>query len=103
MVKDNKNGEILRADHLVEEVLEARLKGDKEARGQAVEQKDDEKAKKKKKKGGAVQAIKLEDAVVQEYEEVLAKVCNSHAHQKVTSDLTQRRRSTTMVVRSSVS
>ncbi|EMD92546.1 hypothetical protein COCC4DRAFT_162840 [Bipolaris maydis ATCC 48331] len=34
MCKDPKTGEIFRADHLVEEVLEARLKGDKEARGQ---------------------------------------------------------------------
>ena len=37
MCKDPKTGEIFRADHLVEEVLEARLKGDKEARGQKVE------------------------------------------------------------------
>ena len=36
MCKDPKTGEIFRADHLVEEVLEARLKGDKEARGQKV-------------------------------------------------------------------
>ncbi|KAG7118942.1 Glycine--tRNA ligase 1 like protein [Verticillium longisporum] len=34
MCKDPKNGDILRADHFVEDVLEARLKGDKEARGQ---------------------------------------------------------------------
>jgi glycyl-tRNA synthetase len=88
MVKDNKNGEILRADHLVEEVLENRLKGDKEARGQAVEQKDDEKAKKKKKKGGAIQAVKLEDAVVQEYEEVLAKVHDRYVHTKHETCLT---------------
>jgi hypothetical protein len=33
MCKDPKTGEIFRADHLVEEVLEARLKGDKQARG----------------------------------------------------------------------
>lgn len=76
MVKDPTNGEILRADHLVEDVLETRLKGNKEARGQALEQKDDAKAAKKKKKAaGAAEATKLEDAVVQEYEEVLAKVC----------------------------
>ena len=34
MCKDLKSGEIFRADHLVEEVLEARLKGDKLARGE---------------------------------------------------------------------
>lgn len=75
MVKDPKNGEILRADHLVEDVLETRLKGDKEARGQAVEAKEED-AKKKKKKKGTVQAVKLEDTVVTEYEEVLAKIDN---------------------------
>ena len=55
MCKDPKTGEILRADHLVEEVLESRLKGDKEARGQRVE---------------------VDDSVVQEYEEILAKIDN---------------------------
>ncbi|KAH8817216.1 glycyl-tRNA synthetase [Xylogone sp. PMI_703] len=74
MTKDPGNGEILRADHLVENVLESRLKGDKEARGQKVEQKEDQKPKKKK--AAAVQAVKLDDAVVQEYEEVLAKIDN---------------------------
>ncbi|KAF5134349.1 Glycine--tRNA ligase 1, mitochondrial [Metarhizium anisopliae] len=34
MCKDPKNGEIMRADHFVEAILEARLNGDKEARGQ---------------------------------------------------------------------
>ena len=55
MCKDPKTGEIFRADHLVEEVLESRLKGDKEAR---------------------VQATKLDDSVVREYEEILAKIDN---------------------------
>lgn len=50
MCKDPKSGEIFRADHLVEEVLESRLNGDKEARGQKVEI-DEEKDAKKKKKG----------------------------------------------------
>ncbi|ORX97956.1 glycyl-tRNA synthetase-like protein [Clohesyomyces aquaticus] len=75
MCKDPKSGEIFRADHLVEEVLEARLKGDKEARGQKVEE-GVEDPKKKKKKLKAITAVKLEDAVVQEYEEVLAKIDN---------------------------
>ena len=78
MCKDPKNGEIFRADHLVEEVLEARLKGDKEARGVKIDAKEAEadaaKQAKKKKKSAEVKAVKLQDAVVQEYEEILAKV-----------------------------
>ena len=73
MCKDPKNGEILRADHFVEEVLEARLKGDKVARGVKIEEKEED-AKKKKKKSKGAEAVKLDDAVVKEYEEVLAKV-----------------------------
>lgn len=75
MCKDPKTGEIFRADHLVEEVLEARLKGDKEARGQKVEEKEED-PKKKKKKVKNITAVKLDDAVAQEYEEVLAKIDN---------------------------
>lgn len=37
MCKDLKKGDYLRADHLIETVLDARLKGDKTARGVAVE------------------------------------------------------------------
>lgn len=74
MCKDPKNGEILRADHFVEAILEARLKGDKEARGQKIEEKEVDPKKKKKAKTAA--AVKLDDAVVQEYEEVLAKIDN---------------------------
>ncbi|GKT97941.1 glycyl-trna synthetase [Fusarium langsethiae] len=73
MCKDPKNGEILRADHFVEAILEARLNGDKEARGQKVEEKEEDPKKKKKAK---TEAIKLDDAVVQEYEEVLARIDN---------------------------
>lgn len=78
MVKDLKTGDIFRADHLVEAVLEARLKGDKMARGQSEEpaasaEKDAAKSKKKKVKS---QAVKLEDATVQEYEKVLAQIDN---------------------------
>ena len=75
MCKDPKTGEIFRADHLVEEVLESRLKGDKEARGQKVEV-DEEKEAKKKRKTKDIKAIKLDDAMVQEYEEILAKIDN---------------------------
>ncbi|RAH83913.1 glycyl-tRNA synthetase [Aspergillus japonicus CBS 114.51] len=75
MCKDPKTGEIFRADHLVEEVLESRLKGDKEARGQKVEV-DEEKEAKKKRKSKQTKAVKLDDAVVKEYEEVLAQIDN---------------------------
>lgn len=75
MCKDPKTGEIFRADHLVEEVLESRLKGDKEARGQKVEvQEESEDKKKRKKKVKETKAEKLDDTVVREYEEILAKV-----------------------------
>lgn len=74
MCKDPKNGEILRADHFVEAILEARLKGDKEARGQTVEEKEADPKKKKKKVKS--EAVKLDDAVVKEYEEVLAQIDN---------------------------
>lgn len=75
MVKDIKTGEIFRADHLVEAVLEARLKGNNEARGQAAAppvEEDDK--KKKKKKIVKSTAVKLEDDVVKEYEFLLAQV-----------------------------
>ncbi|OBA24026.1 glycyl-tRNA synthetase [Metschnikowia bicuspidata var. bicuspidata NRRL YB-4993] len=76
MCRDLKTGEIFRADHLVEEVLEARLKGDKAARGQAVadagEESDDKKKRKKKVK--EIKNVKLDDAVVQEYEFVLNQI-----------------------------
>lgn len=74
MCKDPKNGEILRADHFVEEILESRLKGDKEARGEKIEEKEEDPKKKKRKVKGKQEAVKLEDAVVKEYEEILAKV-----------------------------
>ncbi|TGJ80021.1 hypothetical protein E0Z10_g8749 [Xylaria hypoxylon] len=75
MCKDPKNGEIFRADHFIEEILENRLKGDKAARGQTAEDKAVD-PKKKRKTKGAAEIFKLDDAVVQEYEEVLAKLDN---------------------------
>ncbi|KAL1407541.1 Glycine--tRNA ligase 1, mitochondrial [Vanrija albida] len=77
MVKDSKNGEIYRADHLVEAVIEARLKGDKEARGikhEEVEETDEK--KKKKKKNVKATAVKLDDNTVAEYEFLLAQIDN---------------------------
>lgn len=75
MCKDLKTGEIFRADHIVEEVLEARLKGDKEARGisvDPVEESDDKKKRKKKVK--EIKAVKLDDKEVAEYENILAQI-----------------------------
>ncbi|KAK4151516.1 hypothetical protein C8A00DRAFT_35845 [Chaetomidium leptoderma] len=80
MCKDPKNGEILRADHFVEDILESRLRGDKEARGQKVEEKEED-PKKKKKKSKGHEAIKLDDAVAKEYEEVLARIDNYNGEQ----------------------
>ncbi|TKA68724.1 hypothetical protein B0A49_06216 [Cryomyces minteri] len=71
MCKDPKTGELLRADHLVEDVLEARLNGDKEARGEKVE--TQEEPAKKKKKAKAMN-VKLDDELKKEYEEILAKI-----------------------------
>ena len=75
MCKDPKNGQIFRADHFVEEVLELRLNGNKEARGEKV-QVDEEKEAKRKKKARNTQAVRLEESVVKEYEEILAKIDN---------------------------
>lgn len=79
MVKDKVNGEIYRADHLVEGVLEARLKGDKEARGIKEDPdagKDEDEKKKQKKKKIKSTVVKLDDEVVKEYEYVLAQIDN---------------------------
>lgn len=78
MVKDTKTGDIFRADHLVEAALEAKLKGDQQARGieaQPVDAEKDAKTKKKKVKATAV-AIKLDDSVIAEIENVLAQMDN---------------------------
>ncbi|KAG1466723.1 hypothetical protein G6F56_004632 [Rhizopus delemar] len=88
MCKDLKNGEIFRADHVVEAVLEARLQGDKEAKaakaGKSAEEIAAEAAadaaakvdKKKKKKKGVVVAVELADDVRQSYETTLAQIDN---------------------------
>lgn len=80
MVKDTKSGEIYRADHMIENVLEARLKGDEEARAKEAGAAASDAAaapaaedKKTKKKAKAV-AVKLDDAVVAEYKRILAQL-----------------------------
>ncbi|KAF8192386.1 glycine-tRNA ligase [Mycena galopus ATCC 62051] len=75
MVKDTLNGEVLRADHLVKNVLEARLAGDREARGVAAAPVDAP-ADKKKKKQVKSTAVKLDDAKIAEYESILAQLDN---------------------------
>ena len=77
MVKDAETGEVLRADHLVKNVLEARLAGNLEARG--LEGKP-EAAKvaaasgKKKRDEQKSVPVKLSDEVVSQYETILPKV-----------------------------
>ncbi|TKA28971.1 hypothetical protein B0A50_03383 [Salinomyces thailandicus] len=72
MCKDPKTGEILRSDHLIKDVIEARLKSDKEARGEKVEETEEDPKKKKKQAKAAKTAVKLDDAVKKEYEHLLA-------------------------------
>ena len=77
MVKDTKTGDVLRADHLVKGVLEARLAGDKEARGLVAQpQKDGEK---KKRKAVKTTALQLPDDAVRDYEVILAQVRGPNA------------------------
>ncbi|KAF2721283.1 glycyl-tRNA synthetase [Polychaeton citri CBS 116435] len=72
MCKDPKTGEILRTDHLIKDVIEARLKSDKEARGEKIEEAEEDPKKKKKQSKAAKTAVKLDDAVRQDYEHLLA-------------------------------
>ncbi|PSK54142.1 hypothetical protein B9Z65_7948 [Elsinoe australis] len=72
MCKDPKTGEILRSDHLIGDVLEQRLKSDKEARGEKTEEATDDPKRKKKASKAAKGAVKLDDKVRSEYEHILA-------------------------------
>lgn len=74
MVKDTKTGDVLRADHLVKNVLEARLAGDREARGLAAQPAKEDDKKKKKKKDVKSAVVQLADEVVKEYDNILAQV-----------------------------
>ncbi|KAI9223224.1 glycyl-tRNA synthetase [Blastocladiella britannica] len=80
MCKDTVTGDIYRADHLVENVLSARLEADQRARGAAAAAPKPEDAKKapakKTKAKVELVAAKLDDAVRVEYEETLAKIDN---------------------------
>lgn len=81
MCKDPKSGDIFRADHFVEDILEQRLNGDKEARGQKVDEAAEDDKKKKKKTKGKAEAVKLDDAVVEEYGSILAQIDNYNGDQ----------------------
>lgn len=72
MCKDPKTGEILRADHLIKDVLEARLRSDREARGEKVEEAEVDPKKKKKAAKTVKGAVKLDDETRKEYEFLLA-------------------------------
>lgn len=77
MVKDSKTGDVLRADHLVKNVLEARLVGNLEARGAVAtgaSQDDQGKKKKKNKATGKAVAVVLDETTVKGYETILAQV-----------------------------
>jgi glycyl-tRNA synthetase len=78
MTKDVKTGDIFRADHLVEAVLEARIKGDREARGVGEKKvvAEAEKETKSKKKKVKSTAVRLDDSTVAEYESTLAQIDN---------------------------
>ena len=74
MVKDAKTGEVLRADHLVKNVLEARLAGNLQARGLEAKPEAAKAGGKKKRDEQKNVPIKLSDEVVSQYETILAKV-----------------------------
>ena len=71
MVRDVKTGEVLRADHLVKNVLGDRLERDAVARDPDVAAKDAGKKKQKKE-------TPLDDAVKAEYETILNRVITNH-------------------------
>ena len=72
MCKDPRNGEILRSDHLIKDVLQTRLDSDRAARGEQVSDAPEDPKKKKKAVKSNKAATKLEDAVRDEYEFILA-------------------------------
>ena len=84
MVKDVETGEVLRADHLVKNVLQDRLDSDKLARDPAYQppKEDDKKKKKAKKEKVKPAAVRLPDEVVAEYENILAQVSSLPRHQR---------------------
>jgi glycyl-tRNA synthetase len=78
MCKDKASGEIFRADHLVERVLDDRLKRDKEARGQTLVT-EDPNSNMKKLKIKRRAPVELPDEKVALYDRYIAQVRHSHA------------------------
>ena len=72
MVKDSKTGDVLRADHLVKNVLTQRLADDEELRSGKAQAPAD--AKKKAKKDKTPPKVPLAPEVAKEYETILAQV-----------------------------
>ena len=76
MCRDVQTGEIFRADHILEKVLEGRLEGHQLASESAEPASGTQKAPKKDKKKAANMPVKLDTAVKQEYEEILNQIDN---------------------------
>ncbi|KAI1434209.1 glycyl-tRNA synthetase [Xylaria sp. CBS 124048] len=79
MCKDPTTGEIFRADHYIEEIIEGRLEANRIARGEDIEKvgvDDSQDSKKKRKPKGVFPHQKLSDETVFEYEQILAKIDN---------------------------
>ncbi|KNZ47687.1 glycine--tRNA ligase [Puccinia sorghi] len=74
MTSDVKNGDIFRADHLVEAVLASRIAGDSQARGQAAEDLANNKLAKKKKI--KAELVKLPVETLARYHSILAQIDN---------------------------
>jgi glycyl-tRNA synthetase len=64
MCKDPKTGEIFRADHLVEEVLESRLAGNKEARGRKMRKMRIRRPKRKRRRRKSFKSPKLSSSMI---------------------------------------
>lgn len=93
MCRDKKTDEILRADHVVKEVLEARLRAYLLKKGEAVEDKEDDDepapatAKSKNKlRSKITRTMEIDDRIARVYEDILAKVHSPSASQKPSKD-----------------
>ena len=75
MVRDSVTNEVYRADHLVEAVLEARLVGDSQAKGEKLVDKEVDPTQKKKKKVKSA-AVELAPGKREHLESVLAQIDN---------------------------
>lgn len=74
MCRDPETEEMFRADHFIVEGLQSRLRGDRVARGEEIDEEDEGRV--------AVTVMRLTDAQVQEYEQVVAKI-DSYSTEKL--------------------